>query len=52
MKIEAIRTEIFPDPTLGGKVDRASMLSSVPHSQAGSPQLVGTIVVTATKVKS
>ena len=52
VKIEAIRTEIFADPTLGGKVDRAFMLSSVPHSQAGSPQLVGTIVVTATKVKS
>lgn len=52
VKIEAIRTQIFADPTLGGKVDRAFMLSAVPHSQADSEKLIGEIRVTATKVKS
>lgn len=51
-KIEAIRDQIFADPTLGAKVDRAYMQSSVPHSQPDAKRLIGRIVVIAEKVKS
>lgn len=51
-KIEAIRNQIFTNPTLGAKVDRAYMQSSVPHSQPDAAKLIGVLVVIAEKVKS
>ena len=51
-KIEAIRDQIFADPTLGAKVERAYMQSSVPHSQPDAAKVIGILVVIAEKVKS
>lgn len=52
LKVEAIRDQVFADPTLGSTVDRARMESSVPHSQADAEKLSARIVVIAEKVKS
>lgn len=52
LKVEAIRNQIFADPTLGGAVDRAVMQSAVPHSQPDAERMQGSIIVTAEKVKS
>ena len=52
LKIEAIRDQIFSDPTLGGVVDRAVMQSAVPRSQPDAERLQGSITVVAEKVKN
>ena len=49
-KLEAVRNQLFNDPTLDNAADRALCITSVPDSHPDDTRIAGLIVVRAEKV--